>query len=238
MALTPAAGSNTFAGTLNGMFKEAYADKINLLIPDGVKLLNKIEFLPKDKQPGNLYHQPVILGMEHGVTFAGSDDDAFALNAPVAGQIKDAQVKGNPVILRSVLGYVAASRASQGGKQAFQDATKYLVANMIRSLSKKLEVEMLYGQIGYGTVTSVTGSILQMTTAEWAPGIWSGAEGMPLDFIKNADGSLLATAVVTKVDLEPVDCWRSFGWFACCYHHGNRREWRWCGYGLPHGRFR
>lgn len=63
--------------TLNGFFKEAYASKLEELIPDGVKLLNRIPFLPKDKQPGNLYHQPVILGHEHGVTFAGSDEDAL-----------------------------------------------------------------------------------------------------------------------------------------------------------------
>ena len=56
------AQSNTFGtpdgvvGNLNGMFKESYADKMELLIPDGVKALNKIGFLSKDKQPGNLYH--------------------------------------------------------------------------------------------------------------------------------------------------------------------------------------
>src|ERR1044072_9194445 len=115
--------------TLNGFFKETYADKLGELIPDGVKLLNKIKFMSKDKNPGNLYHQPVILGLEHGVTFASSDDDAFALNAPVAGAIKDAQVKGCPAVMRSVLGYVAASRASQGSTQSFMDATKFLVAN-------------------------------------------------------------------------------------------------------------
>jgi len=109
------ASANTLS-TLNGLFKEAYADKLKELIPDGVKLLNKIKFLPKDKQPGNLYHQPVILGMEHGVTFASSDDDAFNLNAPVAGVIKDAQIKGNPVVLRSLLGYVSASRGSRWTK--------------------------------------------------------------------------------------------------------------------------
>jgi hypothetical protein len=88
-----------------------------------VKVLNLVDFMPKDKQPGNLYHQPVVLGLEHGVTFASSDEDAFNLNAPIAGVIKDAQVKGFPLVLRSVLGYTAASRAAQGGKQAFMDAT-------------------------------------------------------------------------------------------------------------------
>jgi hypothetical protein len=36
--------------------KETYADRLAELIPDGVKLLNKIKFMSKDKQPGNLYH--------------------------------------------------------------------------------------------------------------------------------------------------------------------------------------
>jgi len=183
------AANNTFAGSLNAMFKENYADKIEDLIPDGVKVLNMIKFMPKDKQPGNLYHQPVILGLEHGVTFASSDEDAFNLNAPIAGVIKDAQVRGYPMVLRSVLGYTAASRAAQGGKQAFMDATKYLVSNMLRSVTKKLEIEMLYGQLGYATVASNAGPLLTITTSEWAPGIWAGAEGMPIE-IRSASGAV------------------------------------------------
>jgi len=53
---------NNTVGTLNGFFKETYSDRLAELIPDGVKLLNKIKFMSKDKQPGNLYHQPIILG--------------------------------------------------------------------------------------------------------------------------------------------------------------------------------
>jgi hypothetical protein len=196
------ADNNTFSGSLNAMFKEAYAEKLGQLIPDGVKLLNKIEFLSKDKQPGNLYHQPVILGMEHGVTFAASDDDAFTLNSPVAGMIKDAQVRGNPVVLRSVLGYVAASRASQGGQKAFMDATKYLVANMIRSIAKKLEIEMLYGQVGYAKAASQSGAVVTITTAEWAPGIWAGAEGMPVDFVESTGSTVVCSAPISSVDLD------------------------------------
>jgi hypothetical protein len=189
------ATANTFGdpagtfGTLNGFFKETYADKLEELIPDGVKVLNKIKFMAKDKQPGNLYHQPVILGMEHGVTFASSDEDAFNLNPPVAGQVKDAQIKGNPVVMRSLLGYTAASRAALGGQKAFMDATKFLVANMLRSMAKKLEIEMLYGQMGYAQVASIASAVVTITTAEWAPGIWAGAEGMPIE-IRNAAGTI------------------------------------------------
>jgi hypothetical protein len=203
--------ANTFGnpagtiGTLNGLFKEAYADKLENLIPDGVKVLTKIKFMPKDKQPGNLYHQPVILGLEHGVTFASSDEDAFNLNAPIAGQIKDAQVKGNPIVLRSLLGYVAASRAALGGTKAFMDATKFLVANMLRSVARKLEIEMIYGQIGYGTVDAsyISGSALvPITASEWAPGIWAGSENMPIEF-RSSNGSVSrGTTSVSSVNMS------------------------------------
>lgn len=198
--------ANTFGtpgnevGNLNGFFKETYANKLEQLIPDGVKLLNKIPFLPKDKQPGNLYHQPVILGMEHGVTFANSTDDAFNLNPAIAGTTKDAEVRGNPLVLRSVLGYTAASRAAQGTAKAFEDGTKYLVSNMLRSVTKKLEIELLYGQMGYATVSAAAGTLLTITTAEWAPGIWAGAEGMPIE-VRNAAGTVSrGTSTVASVD--------------------------------------
>lgn len=203
--------ANTFADTLNGLFKERYADKLKDLIPEGLKLYKMIEFLPKEKTLGNLYHQPVILGQEQGITFASATDDAFNLNAPVAGQIKDAQVQGNPVVLRSVLGYVAASRAATGGA-AFMDATKYLVANMLRSITKKLEICMFYGQSGLGTVASTSGNVITITTAEFAAGIWAGAENMPIEIRDvtgatsrgncNIVGVALSTRAIT-VDLLP-----------------------------------
>ncbi|MFI5241259.1 MAG: hypothetical protein ACHQUA_02375, partial [Microgenomates group bacterium] len=196
------ASANKFGDSLNAMFKETYADKIQNLIPEGLKLYKAVKFMSKDKQPGNLYHQPVILGLEHGVTFAGSDDDAFNLNAPIAGQIKDAQVRGNPLVLRSVLGYMAAQRAIQGGSKAFMDATKFLVANMLRSISKKLEIEMFYGQMGYATLSGASGNVITITTAEWAPGIWSGAENMPLEIRDSTGATSRGECVVSSVDLD------------------------------------
>lgn len=188
--------------TLNGFFKEAYADKLQELIPDGVKLLNKFKFMSKDKQPGNLYHQPVILGMEHGVTFASSDEDAFNLNPPVAGVIKDAQIKGNPIVMRSLLGYVSASRAALGGQKAFMDATKFLVANMLRSMAKKLEIELFYGQVGYATVGSVSLATITISTADWAPGIWAGSEGMPIEMRDSAGTTSRGDFVVKSVNMD------------------------------------
>lgn len=194
--------ANKFGDSLNANFKDAYGDDIKDLIPEGLKLYNLIKFAPKDKQPGNLFHQPVILGHEHGVTFAASDDDAFNLNAPIAGAIKDAQVRGNPLVIRSLLGYSAAQRALGGGAKAFKDSTKFLVGNMLRSITKKLEVELFYGQMGYATVSSVASNTITVTTAEWAPGIWAGAEGMPIEIRDTTGATIRGEATVSSVDLS------------------------------------
>lgn len=204
MALTPQPGSNIFStdsvGNLNGFFKQIYADKLKDLIPDGVKLLNMAPFIAKEKQGGNSYNQAVILGLEHGITFGSSTDDAFSLEAPISGVVKNAEVRGNPVVLRSLLGYTAASRA-QSSAQAFEDATKYIIANMLRSMAKKLEIELFHGKRGYGVIDSVLGLVITIETSEWAPGIWAGAEKMVIQ-IRDATGATArGTATVTAVDM-------------------------------------
>src|SRR5690606_38005523 len=91
---------------------------------------------------------------------------------------------------------------SAGGKNAFMDATKYLVANMLRSMSKKLEIHLLYGQVGYGAVSGAVGAVVTITTAEWAPGIWAGGEGMPIE-IRDVTGAVSrGEFVIASVDMD------------------------------------
>jgi hypothetical protein len=200
------AADNTI-GTLNGLFKQVYADQLKNLIPDGVKLMNLLKWEGEETKLGDFFNCPVILGMEHGITFASSTEDAFNLAPPVAGTIQNAQVRGYPAVLCSVLGYNAASR-SVSSTGAFKKATSYLVENMMRSMSKKLEIEMFYGQMGYGTVASagVTGANITITTAEWAPGIWSGCNNMPIQ-IRDATGATVRgdfTCVSADLDTRVV----------------------------------
>lgn len=200
--MATATGANTL-DTLNGLFKEVYGKELIDLIPDGVKLLQKIPFAKKEAQLGNMYHQPVVLGLEHGVTFAGAGDDAFSLNDAVPGQLKDAQVRGTQLVLRSVMGYASASRSSEGGAKAFKQATKFLVGNMLRSVTKKLEIEMLYGQMGYATlaVNAVASNVITIPAAQWAPGIWAGAERMPIEQ-RDSSGTLVKSSNIVSVDFE------------------------------------
>jgi len=181
-------GENTVA-TLNGNFKEVYADNIKDLVPDGVFLYNEIPFVAEKQTNGNLYHQPVTLRLEHGFTYGGSAGSAFALNGFIAGQMKDAQVQGTELVLRSAISIAAASRAQNDGN-SFERATKYVVANMIRSISRRLEVSLLYGQIGLGVVSANAAGVLSISADSFAPGIWAGGEGMILEaFTTNVSGA-------------------------------------------------
>jgi hypothetical protein len=45
--------ANTVA-TLNGFFKELYANQVENLVPDNVVLMKEVDFVPMDKQTGNL----------------------------------------------------------------------------------------------------------------------------------------------------------------------------------------
>lgn len=73
---------------------------------------------------------------------------------------------------------------------------------MMRSMAKKLEIEIFYGQVGYGVVGSVAGAVVTVATAEWAPGIWAGGEGMPIE-IRDASGAVSrGTFTVAGVDMD------------------------------------
>jgi len=187
--------------TLNGLFKEQYTNKgIENLIPSNKKLQEMIKFNSSQKN-GGAYVAPVILGLEHGITYADEDDGAFTLNDSIAGTMKPAKVSGYQMVLRSAISYVAASRAMSSA-QAFQDATKLLVANMLDSVRNKLEVQLMLGQVGIGKVDGApVGNVVTLKATHFAPGVWSGAENMKVD-IYNGATLVLADAIVTAVDFE------------------------------------
>jgi hypothetical protein len=124
------------------------------------------------------------------------------LNAAVAGATKDATVKGNQLVLRSVLAYSAASR-SLTSQAAFEDATKFLVQNMMRSVAKKLEIELFYGQQEYAIVESSDSTSITIQESEWAPGIWAGSEGLTVQIYHPSLAPERGSGfLITAVDME------------------------------------
>jgi len=191
--------TNTFT-SLNTIFKEAYADRVKDLIPEGVKLLNMIDFQSADKQPGNFYNQPVTLGLEHGFTYGGTAANGFALRNGVASAHENAQIRGAEMVLRSYLAVGAVSRSK--GKNSFIQASKLIVENMLKSFARRLEVQLLYGQAdgGIGVVESITGLVVKIEDHEWAAGIWSGSEKMPIE-VRSSAGALRGESNITAVSL-------------------------------------
>jgi hypothetical protein len=61
----------------------------------------------------------------------------------------------------------------------------------------------MYGQSdeGIGVIETITGNVLKIEDHEWAAGIWSGAEKMPIE-IRSSAGALRGEAEVTAVSLE------------------------------------
>lgn len=196
-------GENAFS-TLNGWFKEVYAGEDMRLVPAASWLVKNLAFNKSEAGLGNLYHQPVVLTHEHGITYAGASSGAFAINTPIASVLQDAQVQGTQLLIASRIDYEAASRASVS-KASFGDATELLVKNMLESISKRLELMFLYGRSGIAALTS-TGAVtaLVVSAASWAAGIWAGLEGAKIEVV-DATGATSRTGGtgVTVVSVAP-----------------------------------
>jgi hypothetical protein len=188
--------------TLNGFFKKTYTKEgVKHLIPDGVKLYTEIKFNSQDEAPGESFNISVALGLEHGMSWGAPTDGAFSLQGTIAGMTKEASIRGYQKVLRSSLSYSAASRALAKGEKAFESSSKFLVGQMLRSVTRKIEIELFYGQMGYGAVSSASGNDIVVTLAEWAPGIWVAAKNMPIQ-VRSAAGVIRGQGVIDSVDME------------------------------------
>lgn len=174
--------------TLNGLFKERYADKVKQLVPDHVKLYNAVKF-DTSKKVGDSYNEPVILSLESGFTYGGEDGSLFDLNDVKEFKMRKASIKARELVLRSAISIGALSR-SGSDKQSIEKAMDLMVGNMLKSVYHRLEVQMFYGQSGIGSVkedpdnagsplVSLVGSNTKIfiKDSEWAAGIWNGTTG-------------------------------------------------------------
>lgn len=193
--------------TLTGLFKEVYGSNIMNLIPESGMLTKMLPFVKKEAQEGNIYHQPVIVSSEHGFTYAAAQAGAFALNDHIAANMQDARIEAPQMLLRSAIGYDAASKASKG-KASFMDATELLVENMLESHTKRMEISMIYGRSGLATTASSanvnsTTTDVTFTSGTFATGIWSGLEDAQIDFATSGGTPIgSGTFTITTINLN------------------------------------
>lgn len=207
--------NNSVQGSLNGLFKEIY-NQLKDLVPANTKMADMIPFAPGDKELGAAYNEPVVLGLEGGVTYGGSEGEAFALRTPSSFTLKNARVKSVEMVLRSAVSTAVASR-SQNSNGAFERGIKLLTGNMMKSMYHRLEVSLLYGQSGIAVVesseiiaagdedfdnTSLVGSYkVKIKDQEWASGIWVGTTKHKVDVVR---GDTLQSTMV-EVEIKGYD---------------------------------
>jgi hypothetical protein len=135
---------------MNGLFKETYADNVVDLLPKRLAVYGKVKFVREDQREGNIYHQPVVLTGEHGITYAGGAllGTAYNLVAATATQSLDAQVQATEMTGRTQMAYGPLYKAvTEGGdkKRAFVNASKYFIKNLAANMARRQEMMMLYG---------------------------------------------------------------------------------------------
>jgi len=196
--------SSVTVSQLDGLFKDVFADKVQNLIPDNVMLYNMVKF-ENAKKLGEKFSQPVIVKQSQGFTYGGSSGDAYVLNEAVTAQTKEAEVKGYSMVARTKISYDAAAR-SASSEAAFEQSTKLIVADMLRSFAKRLEISMFYGQKEIGLVNAPTVAVntLVISDASWAPGIWNGLEGAKIEIFSDdlSTDRTSTSRTITAIDLD------------------------------------
>ncbi len=200
-------------GTLNALYKVAYAKGVEDLIPKASKLSDMIPFVPSELQNGKQYEQPVVLSAEAGFTYSLDTQNAYDLNESVGMNMQSAIVPGADIVLDSTVGYNQAARASHSAT-SFKSVMSTKFENMLKSSEKRLEIAMFYGQGSIGTTVANTYSAvgatvaLVISTASWATGIWAGSENARVKFSIASSGFLpsgvadTAAFIVTAVNVD------------------------------------
>lgn len=198
------AGENT-TSTLNGLFKRTYAKTLKFLVPDGVKLYHEIDFITNEERPGESYNQPVVTGLEHGVTFSAAGAGAFNYQAAVPSRIQNAIVDGSQAVLRTIVDFETLAKATTKGNRAFTRTGEFLIENMWRSVMRYLEAHTFHGQRFLGIVDTIPSEVtLTVTTATWAIGLWAGAGGanggMKLNIRQSNGTNRVTSAQIIGID--------------------------------------
>ena len=203
--------AGTSSTNLQGDFKEAYASKIENLIPQCAYIQQEVPFVPRQQRTGNLYHLPVILSSSQGFTYGAVSTGAMTLNDAISMNMGDAQIQGVQLCLQNTISFEAVAKSKEN---SFESATKLVIDDSVESQRKRLELMFLYGGstgglglIDQGSQTASSSTVTTMTVAQgqWSAGIWSGLENAAVNFYYSTNTlvSSGADAVFTVTSVDP-----------------------------------
>jgi hypothetical protein len=193
------------AENLNALHKTVYGEGVPDLVPNIAKLQREFAF-ESAKKIGDYYEQAVRLALPGGFTHELSDGTAgvYSLNDAKAGTQKKAKVYGYQTVLRDQMSYDDAAKAAAGGAQAYKEGTSFFFEGMQRSARKRIETNLLYGQMGIGKISGYTSGdpSITISASEWAPQIWAGMEGAEIDIHNTTTSTVRGSVTISAVDVE------------------------------------
>ena len=203
--------AGTSSSNIQGDFKEAYATKIENLIPQCAYIQQEVPFVPRQQRTGNLYHLPVILSSSQGFTYGAVSTGAMTLNNAISMNMGDAQIQGVQLCLQNTISFEAVAKSKEN---SFESATKLVIDDSAESQRKRLELMFLYGgstgglgliDQGSQTATSSTVTTMTVTLGQWSAGIWSGLENAQVNFYYSTNTlvSSGADAIFTLTSVAP-----------------------------------
>jgi hypothetical protein len=198
------ADSPNLLSTMTGFHKKVYGDKLDNVIPASSVIYDAVEF-EEAKKIGDSYNFPVLLTLENGFTVNGTAGAIVTLNDAANAVMKEASIQGVEMIGRVQMAYLAAARAVAEGPAAFGRAWGQALMNLRVSHMKRLELMLLYGQLGLGVVSSLSTDTVLVTDASWSPATWIGLEGGLFEFWTTASTGATEHGLTTGSTLSTID---------------------------------
>lgn len=173
--------------TMVGLLKEVYTDTVANAIPEIAKLQKQIGF-DNAHSTGLFYNFPVRLVLEHGITAAtaGATLRGGAYLSPSAGQMENGKARGVQINGRSSVNYSEVYASTQKGtraeqRKAFESAVDAVIESLRQSCAKRLEIELLHGQLGLGVISANPANgasrAAVISAPTWSAGIFAGEAG-------------------------------------------------------------
>lgn len=194
---------------LIGIYKRTFASRIIDLTKNENPLLDS---LPFEMKIGEQFQQPVDLQLEQAFTVAANttlpSGSAYGgYLEPIAGLTDRALVTPYSIHGRMSVSYTALSEAAKAGEQAFTSAAAHIIKRGTRSHAKRLEIQLLRGRRGIGTIESgtdggATGTVV-ITAGSWAEGLWSGMVGARLDVYLSTGLKSTQASSITVTGVNP-----------------------------------
>ena len=206
-------GAENFA-TIGAILREIVSDGVANILPAHV-IIGKLAPFKKLEPEGLKFVMPTMVKRPQGFTFTRGGTGPASLNPARAGKIERAEVQSNNIFLVDVLDKEMIDRtqeksganAGKYNKATVKKATAVVIPSLLEAAKIEDEACLLYGQSDRGQIaiagdvtSGAATSTMTFTKQTFAPGVWIGQSGIPIDVFDTANTFL---GTLNVVDVNP-----------------------------------